>query len=192
VLAAVHTGDKARRRVVRASSRDPGPARGSPSTLVRVTRPVQPEDVSINGPEEDVMNTQERWFPGHLRELDTTDCWELVRAHEVGRVAFVDDRGPMVVPITFTCGTGSVLFRVAAYSEVGRHLAGARVALEVDDFDPFTRSGWNVVLRGVLEVVEIDQLPPPEDRPTPWPEGLRSLFLQLTPDTVTGRRLLEA
>jgi len=37
-----------------------------------------------------------------------------------------------------------------------------------------------------------DELPPPEDRPTPWPEGLRSLYLRLTPDAVTGRRLLEA
>jgi hypothetical protein len=98
----------------------------------------------------------------------------------------------MVVPITYVTSAGWVMFRVAAYSEIARHLPTARVALEIDDFDPFTRSGWNVVLRGVLESVEIDDLPPPEDRPTPWPEGVRSLYLRLKPDTVTGRRLLEA
>ena len=138
------------------------------------------------------MNANERWFQGHLREIDVTECWELIRAQEVGRLAFVDERGPMVVPVTFISGAGSVLFRVAAYSEVGRALPDTRVALEVDDLDPFTRSGWNVVLRGVIEVVETDELPHPQDRPTPWPEGQRSLYLRLTPDIVTGRRLLEA
>lgn len=138
------------------------------------------------------MNTDERWFPGHLRELDHVECWELIRTREVGRVAYVDERGPMVVPITFTSGGGSVLFRVSPYSEIARHLPDARVALEVDELDDFTRSGWSVVLRGVIETVETDDLPPPHDRPTPWPEGQRNLHLRLTPDTVTGRRLLEA
>ena len=85
-----------------------------------------------------------------------------------------------------------MLFRVAAYSQLARHLPDSRAALEVDDFDYFTRSGWSVVLRGKVETVESDELPSPEDRPTPWPAGQRSLYLRLTPDAVTGRRLLEA
>jgi hypothetical protein len=129
----------------------------------------------MNGHEEGVMNADERWFQGHLREIDEAECWELVRSREVGRVAYTDERGPMVVPITFAVGEGSVLFRV-----------------EVDDIDYFTRSGWSVVLRGRIESVESDDLPAAEARPTPWPEGQRTLHLQMTPDIVTGRRLLEA
>ena len=138
------------------------------------------------------MNVDERWFQGHLQELDEAECWELVRSREVGRVAYVDQLGPMVVPVTYAGGEGSVLFRVAAYSQLARHLPDSRAAIEVDDFDYFTRSGWSVVLRGNVETVESDELPSPEDRPTPWPAGQRSLYLRLTPDAVTGRRLLEA
>ena len=94
------------------------------------------------------MNADERWFQGHLQELDEAECWELVRSREVGRVAYVDELGPMVVPLTYTSGEESVLFRVAPYSQLARHLPDSRAALEVDDFDYFTRSGWSVVLRG--------------------------------------------
>jgi nitroimidazol reductase NimA-like FMN-containing flavoprotein (pyridoxamine 5'-phosphate oxidase superfamily) len=146
----------------------------------------------MNGHEEGVMTSDERWFQGHLQEIDEAECWELLRSREVGRVAYNDERGPMCVPITFVVGEGSVLFRVAPYSEVARHLPGARAALEVDDIDYFTRSGWSVVLRGSIEPLDSSDLPAPEARPTPWPEGQRTLHLRLTPDTVTGRRLLEA
>jgi hypothetical protein len=138
------------------------------------------------------MNAEERWFQGHLFELDEAECWELVRSREVGRVAYVDDRGPVVVPITFVAGEGSVLFRVAPYSQLARYLPGAQAAVEVDDIDYFTRSGWSVVLRGSVQLAEDDDLPGPEARPTPWPEGQRTLLLRLTPSLVTGRRLLEA
>ena len=138
------------------------------------------------------MNDDARWFQGHLKELEPAECWELLRSREVGRVAYVDDQGPLAVPVTYVSGDGSVLFRVAAYSQLARHLPGAQAALEVDDIDYFTRSGWSVVLRGTVEKVESDELPAPEDRPTPWPAGQRSLYLRLTPRTVTGRRLLEA
>lgn len=138
------------------------------------------------------MNANEGWFQGHLRELDEAECWELVRSREVGRIAYVDDRGPIVVPITFVLDGEAVLFRVAPYTKLAQHLPGARAAFEVDDIDYFTRSGWSVVLRGTAEMVEHDDLPAPEDRPTPWVEGQRTLHLRLTPDLVTGRRLLEA
>ncbi len=138
------------------------------------------------------MNADERWFQKRLSEVDEAECWELLRSRKVGRVAYTDERGPMVVPITFAVGEDSVLFRVAPYSEVARQLPGARVALEVDDIDYDTRSGWSVVIRGSVEAVDTEDLPAPEARPTPWPEGQRTLHLRLTSQVVTGRRLLEA
>jgi hypothetical protein len=146
----------------------------------------------MNGREESVMNTADRWFQGHLQELDEAECWELVRSREVGRVAYDDERGPLAVPVTFVVGEGAVLFRVAPYSQLARHLPDSLAALEVDEIDYFTRSGWSVVLRGRVETVETDDLPAPEARPTPWAEGQRTLHLRLTPDAITGRRLLEA
>lgn len=138
------------------------------------------------------MNTDERWFQGHLREVDPEECWELLTSREVGRVAYTDAEGPMLVPLTYLVDDGTLLFRVAPYSELARHLPGARVAFEVDDVDYFTRSGWSVVLRGHVTPVDDEDLPPLQGRLTPWPEGQRSLYLRLTQNSVTGRRLLEA
>ena len=138
------------------------------------------------------MNANERWFEGHLHELDERECWEMVRTREVGRVAYDDDRGPMVVPVTYALDDESVLFRVAPYADLARHLPDAPVAFEVDEIDYFNHTGWSVVLRGSVRRVESSDLPPPDDRPSPWPAGQRTLYLRLTPDTVTGRRLLEA
>jgi uncharacterized protein len=134
----------------------------------------------------------DRWFQGHLRELEETECWELAGSREVGRVAYLDERGPMVLPITFVVDGESVLFRVAPYSGLARHLPGGDAALEVDEIDHFSRTGWSVVMRGIVESVENDDLPGPDSRPTPWPQGQRTLYLRLTPGLVTGRRLLEA
>ena len=97
------------------------------------------------------MSADERWFQGHLHELDEEECWELVRSREVGRMAYDDDRGPMVVPVTFVLDGETVLFRVAPYSQLARHLPDARAAFEVDEIDYFTRTGWSVVLRGSIE-----------------------------------------
>lgn len=138
------------------------------------------------------MNAGDRWFQGHLMELDEAECWELLGTREVGRIAYVDDRGPVAVPVTFVADGESVLIRVSPYSGLARHLPDALAAFEVDELNDFTRSGWSVVLRGRIQTVESDDLPAPEARPTPWPEGQRSLHLRLTPDSVTGRRLLEA
>ncbi len=138
------------------------------------------------------MSADERWFQGHLHELDEDECWELVRSREVGRMAYDDERGPMVVPVTFVLDGETVLFRVAPYSQLARHLPDALAAFEVDEFDYFTRSGWSVVLRGSIEAVENDDVRALGELPTPWPEGHRTLHLRLTPDAVTGRRLIEA
>jgi nitroimidazol reductase NimA-like FMN-containing flavoprotein (pyridoxamine 5'-phosphate oxidase superfamily) len=138
------------------------------------------------------MNADDRWFQGHLRELDVAECWELLETREVGRIAYVDERGPVAVPVTFALDGESVVIRVSPYSGLARHLPDALAAFEVDEFSYFTRSGWSVVLRGSVKTVENDDLPAPEARPTPWPEGQRTLYLRLTPDLVTGRRLLEA
>jgi hypothetical protein len=126
-----------------------------------------------------------------LHELDESECWELVRSRPIGRLAYVDERGPMVVPVTFVVEGGSVLFRVAPYSGLARHVIDARSAFEVDEVDEVDRVGWSVVLRGSVERVESDDLPPDDDRPSPWPAGQRTLYLRLTPDEVTGRRLLD-
>ena len=46
------------------------------------------------------MTSDERWFPSHLKELGDTECLELLDHHQIGRVAYCDDLGPVVLPVT--------------------------------------------------------------------------------------------
>ena len=131
------------------------------------------------------------WFEGRLRELDEDECWELLGARPVGRVGYVDEHGPGVLPVNFVVADRTVVVRVAPYSVLGRNLPGATAAFEADEIDEYTRSGWSVVVRGRVEVAEMDDLPEGV-RPRSWAEGRRTLFLRLVPTEVSGRRLLAA
>jgi len=134
----------------------------------------------------------DRWFAAHVTELPEDECWEQVAAREVGRIAFLDEAGPMVVPVTYVVSDGCVVFRVAPYSTLGRHVPGAVIAFEVDEVDDVTRSGWSVVMRGTTEAVHPDEYASLSDLPVPWAEGRRPLHLRLEPESVTGRRLMPA
>ena len=42
------------------------------------------------------MTTSSSWKSGRLRELDASECLELLATRSVGRVAFCSDEGPVV------------------------------------------------------------------------------------------------
>ena len=131
------------------------------------------------------------WSHGLLRDLSEQDCRRLLDSRSVGRLAFVDDEGPVVLPVNYVSNEGAVLLRISPHSSIGLHVRDRIVAFEVDDFDEDTRSGWSVLLRGTAGFVDADDLPVGLDaRPQPWPEGVRSLHVRITPRSVTGRRLV--
>jgi nitroimidazol reductase NimA-like FMN-containing flavoprotein (pyridoxamine 5'-phosphate oxidase superfamily) len=47
------------------------------------------------------MSPDERWFPSHLREMEQVECLDLLAAHQVGRVAYSDALGPVVLPVNY-------------------------------------------------------------------------------------------
>ena len=137
------------------------------------------------------MSTTDHWFKSRMKELDATECHRLLRTTKVGRLAFVDDSGPDVLPVNFSMDGEDVLIATSSYGAIARAATGARVAFEVDELDAYTESGWSVVVRGFAH--RVAPFDPPADagvRPYPWPEGNKSYLLRITPDTVTGMRLL--
>lgn len=121
-----------------------------------------------------------------LIDLDEDACWQLLETVSVGRLAWVDADGPVVVPVNLAVSAGSVVVRTAAYSTIAREVDDSRVAVEVDLFDDEARTGWSVLVRGVARVL---LEPAPADAPTAWPTGTKSATVRIRPTTVTGRRL---
>jgi len=138
------------------------------------------------------MSASRLWTSGALHELSRQECRELLQSHPVGRVAFVTGEGPVVLPVNFLLVRDAVVFRTSAHGSVGRQIDGRRAAFEVDEIDEFTQSGWSVLVRGTASFVDsVDDLPE-EDRPSSWAQGVRSLFVRIPLEDVTGRRLLPA
>ena len=125
-----------------------------------------------------------------MTELEEQECWELVATQQVGRVAWVTDQGPVVVPVNFAVDDGHVLLQTAAFSHLVHEADDGRVAFEVDEVDPILRSGWSVLLRGRAEVVYLDWRHPEAGAVEPWADPTRHTTVRIAVDQVTGRRVV--
>lgn len=135
------------------------------------------------------MNQPSDWRPGHLRELTQDECRELLEDHHVGRVAWCEQGGPVVLPVNYRVVDGDVLFRTSPHSELARQFTTGPASFQVDEFDEDARSGWSVLVRGRAELIYGDELPRQDDRPEPWADGTRNVYVRISPITVTGRRI---
>ena len=129
------------------------------------------------------------WGAGRMVELSDDECWELLGSRPVGRVAFDDGEGPNILPVNHVAAERRIRFRVSPYGSLGRELGGRMVAFEVDDSDEIHHSGWSVVVRGRAS---LEPASTAWAEPTAWPEGVRSLMVEVVPLSVSGRRVLSA
>jgi nitroimidazol reductase NimA-like FMN-containing flavoprotein (pyridoxamine 5'-phosphate oxidase superfamily) len=128
------------------------------------------------------------WFGSNVRDLDRAECVERLQSAQVGRIAFTDDRGPDVLPVNYVMDGEDVLVATTGYGAIARAAASGRVAFEVDAIDEATETGWSVVVRG--RATRESPFDPPAERPRPWAAGTRSYVLRITPNAISGRRLL--
>ena len=85
----------------------------------------------------------------------------------------------------------SIVTRTGADTEVARVAVKQTVAFEIDQADEYLHRGWSVLVVGELRMISAEaiRMLAPGQMPEPWPEGARSIFLQLGIDELTGRRL---
>jgi nitroimidazol reductase NimA-like FMN-containing flavoprotein (pyridoxamine 5'-phosphate oxidase superfamily) len=123
-----------------------------------------------------------------VMDLDRAESLRLLAAKKVGRLAFVNDGVPMIMPMNFTLAGERVIIRTLAHGS-GARAVNTAVAFEVDDIDDFLEAGWSVVVTAeLLSEAELDQLR--STAPEPWAEGPRTLFLAIPVEHVTGRQLV--
>jgi len=120
--------------------------------------------------------------------LDVDACQRLLSQREVGRIAVVVGRVPVILPVNYALDGGAIVLRTMTGSQLDRGQGPA--SFEIDEFDPATRSGWSVVVTGNLE--ELTPLHGDWQRVSaltvePWAAGRREEWLRLRPTRVTGR-----
>lgn len=121
---------------------------------------------------------------GHITRLSDVECRHLVRGHSVGRVCWLSASGLEVLPVAYAVIADQIYFRVDPTTVLGELREPVAVALEVDDIDLPTATGWSVLVRGETGIA-------PESQhdlvATPWAPGERPLVVMITPQQYSGR-----
>lgn len=132
-----------------------------------------------------------------LREIDRTECLQLLAQTRFGRIAVrMSDGTPAIRPVNYAFDehSQSVVFRTGEGSKFHGMLRAGNAAFEIDGFDPESRIGWSVIISGVTEEVtgagEVERLMALDV--TPWAPAGKPFFVRLRAFTVTGRRLVRA
>ncbi|WP_405762972.1 pyridoxamine 5'-phosphate oxidase family protein [Streptomyces sp. NBC_01420] len=129
-----------------------------------------------------------------MTELGETECWALLDDHGVGRIAMTGKDGPEVFPVNYQVVGRKVVFMTAAGSHLARTTAtGAEVAFELDRLDEAFSQGWSVLAVGPTR--EVPDGPESAElleavHSMPWAGEGRETLVILSPDRVTGRRIV--
>src|SRR3954468_378244 len=106
---------------------------------------------------------------------------ELLTSKKVGRLGFLGEDGPQILPLNYVVIDEHVIIRTVAYGVVARSAIDQRVAFEVDDVDDFLQAGWSVLVVGPARLLSQAQheLLRQGPAPQPWAEGPRTMFMSV-------------
>jgi uncharacterized protein len=129
-----------------------------------------------------------------VQPLSPDECHELLATKDVGRLAVVVGGYPEVFPVNYTVARDRVVIRTDPGAKLA-HARFERVCFEVDELDMARRTGWSVLVRGIVhELTEGDrhaeELDVAAARIRPWAGGAKAHTLVVTPVQVTGRRIV--
>ena len=135
--------------------------------------------------------SDDRTISGEFEALDEQRCKEFLGVAVIGRLAYQGPEHIEILPVNYVYRDPHILLRTSPYGPLAALATGIDgVAFEVDHHDDVNRSGWSVVASGRIEAVEdTDELTRlwSQRGPSPWAAGTRTLFLRLTPTSITGR-----
>ncbi|MCU1456468.1 MAG: hypothetical protein JWL73_560 [Actinomycetia bacterium] len=125
--------------------------------------------------------------------LSDRECRALLAQTTVGRIGFVADGLPVILPVNYRVGDIGgglwIVLRVRADHAIDN--APDFVAFEIDGIDADRREGWSVLVRGALHHLDeqqIEQLALVAD-PAPWPQDERTSWIAVKSRTISGRRI---
>lgn len=122
--------------------------------------------------------------------LSDEQCTELLEATPIGRVGFVVDSQPLVMPVNYAWNESSVVFRTIEGQKLAAAALGETVCFEVDHWDPDSRTGWSILVKGqarhVTDWAEKEALE--QIGLVPWTHvKWRPLWVRVEPSEITGR-----
>jgi uncharacterized protein len=127
-----------------------------------------------------------------LEVLPLAQALTLLRSRPLGRLAFVEAGAPTVLPVNHLVDNTTVVLRTTRGGKLDAALVGQPVAFQLDDHDPVLGTGWSVLVRGRLDVVEDPELIARYAQELDsWliADGEEAAWLRIVADDISGRRL---
>jgi hypothetical protein len=131
-----------------------------------------------------------------VESLSADECRELLATRDVGRLAVVVGGYPEVFPVNYAVVRDRVVIRTDPGVKL-RHARFERVCFEVDELDTAQRTGWSVLVKGIVHELKAgdrhaEELDFVATQIRPWAGAAKSHVLVVTPMNVTGRRIAGA
>jgi nitroimidazol reductase NimA-like FMN-containing flavoprotein (pyridoxamine 5'-phosphate oxidase superfamily) len=128
-----------------------------------------------------------------VTRMSTEECWEFMRANELGRLAYHLLTEVHIVPINYAVdedpatGRRSILFRTAEGSKLIGVILNSDVAFEVDELDG--EHAASVILRGRAQVLDEHAEHRAENVPLrPWVPTPKYNVVEIDVTDISGRR----
>jgi uncharacterized protein len=137
------------------------------------------------------VDTHDQDWTG-LDVLSDTECRTLLAAGAVGRIGFVDQGSPAILPVNYTMDGRSIVFRTGVGSKLSVGMMQRPVCFEIDNWNTMDHTGWSVLARGIAdEVLDEDEVARLERLPVrPWSRpDLRDHWVRIMIEELTGRRI---
>jgi uncharacterized protein len=127
----------------------------------------------------------------HMEELHHDECRKLLAERHLGRLAIADFGGPVIFPVNYVFDQDLVIFRTDPGSKLDAATERESVAFEIDAIDEATRTGWSVVVRGIMgDITDTTHLERLRALPLyPWAPGAKTRYVRVRPLSMTGRRI---
>jgi nitroimidazol reductase NimA-like FMN-containing flavoprotein (pyridoxamine 5'-phosphate oxidase superfamily) len=127
-----------------------------------------------------------------VEDISRSDALDLLQRHGfVGRVAFIVDGRPMIMPVNYLADSDALVFCTGEGTKLSTLRGSAAVAFEVDDSRPMDHSGWSVVVEGTAsEITDPEELQRLRRGPLrSWAVRPTAHWIRVTYEQVSGRRI---
>lgn len=127
-----------------------------------------------------------------MEHLSAQECWSLLAATPIGRVAVLVDSAPEIYPVHHAVDGESVVFRTNPGNKLHAVDRTPSVCFEVDGYDVDTGGGWSVLVKGkAVELSSAADLELSTELPLRfWGSGSKSHWIRIVPYDITGRRIV--
>jgi len=126
-----------------------------------------------------------------METIAEKECVDLLERHHLGRIVLLAGEQPLIFPVNYAYGDRVIAFRTGPGIKLAT-APHARVAFEIDDYDPHTGTGWSVVVQGVAyEITDaVDRQSQLARRlhVRPLAPGQRDHWVGIHPTAMSGRR----